>query len=926
MKRIISLLMTVVLLVLAVVAAVPSAFASAVDLADSAYSLATPSFKVERGAKGVLVTWNADSGVDHYRVYHKTADGWSKVADNIKVGYYFDTSVVKGKSYTFTVRGLNSSDSFVTDFNRNGVSVTFTPDSDKYLLGDTDMDGMVTVMDSTHIQRKLAELKTDEYKYINYLGDSDNDGLNITDATRIQRYIAQIPIPYPVGGKLLGLSGAPTEAPTEKPTEVVVDAPSEVKVVEGSSGKKVYEKVTKYQLKSNLNSTALTVDLSDSKTFFWKSAVEDELWISSHIEYLSDGKVRLYFAPNAYEKITSLKGALLGESGKWYVFDIPVSTIKNGSGYYDYQMPEVASQSSNPSIKVSWGESSNADSYEVRALDAKGNAVSSVVRTGSTSATVTLNTADAGTYSVEVKAVKGNKSATAKGTFSLSTEFITETEGSTIKVPVVSSGTAGICNHAYCGAYVSGGRVKEQIIPFSTQELKKYPVYKYTYLLKGYSWARPDLSHDNYTDGEWLTCYRYDLGEYYWHPLDSDDPEYKINYVNIPIGEGKYTSREFFTIDEMKEEVRNSGVALRSYPSLTSDIVSYSETEIFRKANGRAMTFGDLSEKQYETLWEKHLEGFLDLRFLYYHYDFQKCNTGIAAWHTETRSFICGLQTIYIPATGYTKVSFGTNQPYEPPTESPSEKPVEEPKLGSFTGLNCKVLSNGISTYEQLVGYGFRFRDAEINQWRSAMFNIKEDGLSNTAFGMECSFEYIIDNSNSYSDEALFTLKMDPVFVENHIKKPGDLMIVIDNGSDTLWYPAPMTYAGGTKKEVVYQRITLNKISDTYPKISLSWNKVPNADSYYVLVLGGATYSEGRHLMKYIPDVKTTSCTFSLSNLYKYATGTGAGSCNEYTIYVVATRGKQTVSISKTFTYSELNRPYNADDPYIYIDRLVEWK
>ena len=232
MKRIISLLMTVVLLMLAVVAAVPSAFASAVDLADSGYSLATPSFKVERGAKGILVTWNADSGVDHYRVYHKTADGWSKVADNIKVGYYFDTSVVKGKSYTFTVRGLNSSDSFVTDFNRDGGTVTFTPDTDKYLLGDTDMDGMVTVMDSTHIQRKLAELKTDEYKYIDYLGDSDNDGLNITDATRIQRYIAQIPIPYPVGGKLLGLSGAPTvaptEAPTEKPTEVVVDAPSEV--------------------------------------------------------------------------------------------------------------------------------------------------------------------------------------------------------------------------------------------------------------------------------------------------------------------------------------------------------------------------------------------------------------------------------------------------------------------------------------------------------------------------------------------------------------------------------------------------------------------------------------------------------------------------------------------------------------------------
>lgn len=614
MKRITSLLMTVVLLVLAVVAAVPSAFASAVDLAASAYSLAAPSFKVERGAKGILVTWNADSGVDHYRVYHKTADGWSKVADNIKVGYYFDTSVVKGKSYTFTVRGLNSSDSFVTDFNRNGVSVTFTPDSDKYLLGDTDMDGMVTVMDSTHIQRKLAELKTDEYKHINYLGDSDNDGLNITDATRIQRYIAQIPIPYPVGGKLLGLSGAPTEAPTEKPTEVVVDAPSEVKVVEGSSGKKEYAEVVKYGYCTNLMNSGAWINAGDTPTSFWKSQVEDDKWVSTRLEQLGNGKVRFYFNPVAKDKVTSIITVVRwGEGDKDFSrVDATGDALK--LGYCDHQLPVVST--TNPSIKVSWGKSSNADSYEVRALDAKGNAVSSVVRTGSTSATVTLNTADAGTYNVEVKAVKGNKSALAKGTFSLNTEFIPETEGSTIKVPVIFRNTRFVCNK--CGREVSS-KVKDHISPIDSTELReKYADSLYTYKYK------PTAGKDNAWVAAWagtsdvtLTAGYFDLGDYHYHPLSSNNPDYTINYVEDDSLERPVSMATNFSLAELEEKIKSTG----NQNYINEDI----------------------------DFW---LNRTMDI----FHRDIEGCSS---AYHSEDCISISGLQDIVIPATGYTKVSVG---------------------------------------------------------------------------------------------------------------------------------------------------------------------------------------------------------------------------------------------------------------------------
>lgn len=627
MKRTLSLLMTVVLLALAVVAVVPSAFASSADVAASAYSLATPSFKVERGAKGVLVTWNADSGVDHYRVYHKAASGWTKIADNIKVGYYFDTSVVKGNSYTFTVRGLDNSNSFVTDFNRDGVTVAFTPDPNKYLLGDTDTDGTVTIMDSTHIQRKLAELKTDEYKYIDYLGDSDNDGLNITDATRIQRYNADIPIPYPVGGKLLGLSGAaeapteaptvkPTEAPVVKPTEAPLSAPSRVSVSMASEGKKEYAKVVKYGYCTNLMNSGVWTNVGDTPTSFWKSQVENDLWVSTSLEPLKDGKVRFYFNPVAPDKVTSIITVVRWGEGTNDFSRVDVSGDDLKRGYCDHQLPEVSTI--NPSIKVSWGSSSNADGYEVRAFDAKGNAVSSVVRAGknATSATITLNTADAGSYTAEVKAVRGTQSKSATTSFSLKSEFITESEGSTIKVPVVFKNARFVCNR--CGRNV-GGRVKDFIIPIDSTEVReRYADSLYTYKYK------PTAGKDNAWVAAWsgdpditLTAGYYDLGDFYWHPQVSDDPDYKINYIFEDSLERPISMASKFSLAELEEKINNCGNQ--------NDIDAGSEYWLNRQMS----TF---------------------------HRDIEGCTS---AYHEEDCVSISGLQEIVIPATGYTKVVLG---------------------------------------------------------------------------------------------------------------------------------------------------------------------------------------------------------------------------------------------------------------------------
>lgn len=56
-----------------------------------------------------------------------------------------------------------------------------------YLRGDADGDGEVTITDATAIQRTLAEIPT--ASFFEKAADVDGDGLNIMDATNIQRYL-----------------------------------------------------------------------------------------------------------------------------------------------------------------------------------------------------------------------------------------------------------------------------------------------------------------------------------------------------------------------------------------------------------------------------------------------------------------------------------------------------------------------------------------------------------------------------------------------------------------------------------------------------------------------------------------------------------------------------------------------------------------
>ena len=80
-------------------------------------------------------------------------------------------------------------------------------------MGDVDLDGEVTILDATVIQRVLVEMIEDSDGHILRYGDIDGGGLSIMDVTFIQRYLAQMDDGYPIGD-IVDEDPQPTEPDT----------------------------------------------------------------------------------------------------------------------------------------------------------------------------------------------------------------------------------------------------------------------------------------------------------------------------------------------------------------------------------------------------------------------------------------------------------------------------------------------------------------------------------------------------------------------------------------------------------------------------------------------------------------------------------------------------------------------------------------
>lgn len=85
----------------------------------------TPKLNVSTYTEGMRIAWDPVPGAKIYRVYLKSADGWTKLKDTTGT-VYVDKKVVSGKSYTYTVRCLSQDASHaISDFDRDGETAVY---------------------------------------------------------------------------------------------------------------------------------------------------------------------------------------------------------------------------------------------------------------------------------------------------------------------------------------------------------------------------------------------------------------------------------------------------------------------------------------------------------------------------------------------------------------------------------------------------------------------------------------------------------------------------------------------------------------------------------------------------------------------------------------------------------------------------------
>ena len=86
--------------------------------------LATPQPKLSNVEDGVKISWDAVKGAEKYRVFYRSANGWTKMTD-LTSTEYIDTHVNSGVSYTYTVRCISADGkTYTSDFLRN-QSITY---------------------------------------------------------------------------------------------------------------------------------------------------------------------------------------------------------------------------------------------------------------------------------------------------------------------------------------------------------------------------------------------------------------------------------------------------------------------------------------------------------------------------------------------------------------------------------------------------------------------------------------------------------------------------------------------------------------------------------------------------------------------------------------------------------------------------------
>lgn len=101
-----------------------TAFASYFRSGKTIKYYATPSLVLSNTSAGVNIKWTAVSGASKYRLYYKTASGWTKLTDTASTSYT-DTSVTNGTTRTYTARAMDGSNNHLSWYYPDGFTITY---------------------------------------------------------------------------------------------------------------------------------------------------------------------------------------------------------------------------------------------------------------------------------------------------------------------------------------------------------------------------------------------------------------------------------------------------------------------------------------------------------------------------------------------------------------------------------------------------------------------------------------------------------------------------------------------------------------------------------------------------------------------------------------------------------------------------------
>ena len=101
-----------------------TAYTSDYRVGKSVKYYAAPKLTLKNTSTGVSLDWNATTGASKYRIYYKTASGWTKLADTTETSYT-DTTVANGTARTYTARAMDSNNNHLSWYYPDGFTITY---------------------------------------------------------------------------------------------------------------------------------------------------------------------------------------------------------------------------------------------------------------------------------------------------------------------------------------------------------------------------------------------------------------------------------------------------------------------------------------------------------------------------------------------------------------------------------------------------------------------------------------------------------------------------------------------------------------------------------------------------------------------------------------------------------------------------------